>query len=186
VVTRLVLTAALAVSLGGCIVRATRARDATLPYHPTLDELRVTTRSSAAARSLPIRIGRIRGSYPQPVGLDYSHDGAFRKVVAVEWSDGAFEAALDRRLRAWARDDGPARLDGGLISLAIYRFGGTVYASALLEARVIAGGDEVYAARYRATGHGPDRAALLEHLADVLAGEVAGDPGLVAAAGGRP
>lgn len=184
-----IILLASALAAAGCAIRTTRARDATLHYHPTLDELKRETpaaSSSAPAPAARVQVGRIASGYPQPVGLAYSNAGAFRKIVGIEWGDGRVEAALGARLRERFADDAtsPARLGGGVVSLAVYRFGGAVYASALLEVRVARHGDEVYAARYRGGARGADRAALLDGIAEGLADQVARDPALLAALGG--
>lgn len=172
-----------------CVIRTTRARDATLHYHPTLDELRAAPRAEAVAPAalpavnLRVDVEEIASGYPQPIGLAYDGAGAFRKVVDVEWSEGELERALRDRLRiAFQGSDGAAaRLGGGLVSLALYRFGGSVYASALLELRLVRDGTEIYAARYGASAKGGDRAQLLAAVATGLANQIYGDQALRAA-----
>jgi hypothetical protein len=177
-------------TLAGCAIRTTRARDATLHYHPTLDELKRDAPAAppAAPVAARVHIGAFAAGYPQPIGLAYSNAGAFRKVVGIEWSKGEVEAALRDQLRARFQSDeqSPSRLGGGLVSLAVYRFGGSVYASALLEVRLVRHGDEVYAARYRSAARGNERAALLSTVAAELADQVSGDRALLAALGGAP
>jgi hypothetical protein len=188
------LSVSLSLSLAttGCAIRTTRARDATLHYHPTLDELKAGARTAPAQASRPgggaVQIEAFASGYPQPVGLDYSNGGAFRKVVGVEWSAGELEAALVRHLRDsfGATEVATNRLGGGVVSLAVYRFGSTVFASALLEVRLVRNGDEVFASRYRASARGPDRGALLDAIARDLSNQIAGDHELLATTGGAP
>jgi len=181
---------ALSLVLSGCVLRTTRARDATLHYHPTLDELRARTpqRPSEPPIEVAVHLGRIASGYPQPVGLAYSSDGAFRKVVGVEWSNGEVETALANELRARLRVDeqSPSHLGGGLVSLAVYRFGGTVYGSALLEVRLLRAGNEIFGTRYRVRARGHDRSEVLATLASELAEHVSRDPELRTALGGAP
>lgn len=183
------LVLVLALLAPACVIRTTRARDATLHYHPTLDELRAAPRAEAVAPATPpavearVVVEDLASGYPQPIGLAYDGAGAFRKVVGVEWSEGELERALRDGLRvAFPGDVGAvARLGGGLVSLALYRFGGSVYASALLELRLVRDGTEIYAARYSASARGGDRAVLLAAVATGLTNQIKGDPALRAA-----
>jgi hypothetical protein len=179
----------------GCVIRSARARDATLPYHPTLDDLRtapVSTAAAASAASAPrtvaarLTVEPVASGYPQPVGLVYSGDGAFRKVTGVEWGSGELEQALGRNLRGALVDgDGPPiALRGGIVRLAIYRVGGEVFVDAQLELRALHDGNEIYAARYQAGARGNDRRMLLASVATALTREISRDERLFATIAG--
>jgi len=184
----LVLAAALLAG-SGCVMRATRARDATFHFHPTLDELKAAPRAEARPRPAPrpvtarVEVTAIASGYPQPVGLAYDGGGAFRRVTGVEWGDGELEGALGGALpAAFAGGDGATvHLRGAIVGLAIYRVGGAVYARALLEVRVAHAGTELYAARRRGVARGGSRAELLGAIAGDLADQVRADDELVAA-----
>ena len=70
-------------------------------------------------------------------------------------------------------DGNVAHIGGGVVEHAKYRFGGTTYASAMLELRVTRRGTEVYAARYRALVKGGDgiEAQLASNLVDQIGGD---------------
>ena len=147
-----------AIALMGCGIRAGGARDATLPYHPTFEELReapaprpASPRPPRTTRAKIVVDGFARG-YPQPVGLAYNGTGSLRGVTGILLADGDLEGAIAAGVNAsvLGSDDGAeVHLGGGVVEHAKYRFGGITYASALLELRVTRGGTEVYAARYR-------------------------------------
>ena len=148
----------LAVALMGCGIRAGGARDATLPYHPTFEELREAPAPKPASPRPPrstrakIVVDGFARAYPQPVGLSYNGTGATRGVIGILVADGNLEGAIAAGVGATVvgSDDGAeVHLGGGVVEHAKYRFGGTTYASALLELRVTRRGTEVYAARYR-------------------------------------
>src|SRR5207244_3999191 len=87
-----------------CVIRTTRARDATLHYHPTLDELRAAPRRAelpppprTATADGNVRVEAFVPAYPQPIGLDYDGAGAGRKVVGVELAN---QIHADRTLTA--------------------------------------------------------------------------------------
>lgn len=180
-----------AVVMSGCAIRSTRARDATLHYHPTLDELR-TAPAVGPMKPLPraplatIALKGVTSAYPQPIGLDYSDDGGFRKLTGVEWSADELEAALSDALplALAGADSAVMHARGSIVSVALYRFGETMYARAALELRVSREGAEVYAARYTASLQGPDREQLLVALANRLVNEIAHDDHLAVALGG--
>ena len=153
----------LAVVITGCGIRALGAHDATLPYHPPLDELR-----SAPDVLAPTQVGAPRAvnaqvivdgfaeGYPEPIGLAYNSDGAFRKVIAVEWGDHALASSLADGVRvSLVGGAGQAvHIAGGVVELAHYRFGSKVYVHAMLELRASRSGFEVYSARYQAQVRG--------------------------------
>ncbi|MBX3156334.1 MAG: hypothetical protein KF773_10075 [Deltaproteobacteria bacterium] len=188
----MVKTLLLVAALAGCGMRVNGARDATLPYHPTYAELREAPLAPATAAAAAPRTTRARivvdgfaRAYPQPIGLAYSGDGAMRAVTEVIVADGELEAQLaagvGARVVGAADGDsaGAAHLGGGVVEHARYRFGGTTYASAMLELRVTRGGTEVYAARYRALVRGGD--GLEAQLASNLVDQIGGDDRLFAA-----
>ena len=185
-VNRLVLAAFL---VSGCAIRASSAHDATLPYHPTLDELRTappfipangsSTDPAGAAERFPPQIEflSLTSAYPQPIGLDYNDDGAFRSVVGVEWDAKEFDDALQVALPAEPANGDRSRLhaDGAIVSLAVYRFNTEIYVQAMLELRVARDGAEVYAARYSARLRGTERGSLLVALAQQLVRQILRD-----------
>jgi len=173
----------IAMLLSGCVVRATEGRDATLHFHPTLDELRAApaTRPSAtpAPRAVAARLvfHDIASAYPQPIGLDYDDAGILRKVTGVQWSNGELEHALTSALPAALVGGGGAvaHVDGAVVNLAIYRVGNVVYGRALFDLRIARDGNEVYAVRYTASRSGSDRDQLFAALAADLTAQVARD-----------
>src|SRR5262245_27817100 len=115
------------VGLFGCSLQAERARDATLPYHPTLDTLRAAPATPVAADAKPTRSTTARiefegfaRAYPFPIGLTYSHDGVTREVVGIETSQSAIEDDLGALLlsRVTAGEGEPVQLGGGVVQLA--------------------------------------------------------------------
>jgi hypothetical protein len=173
----------IAMLLSGCVVRATEGRDATLHFHPTLDELRtappVQPGAPPAARPVAAQLvfHDVASAYPQPIGLDYDDSGILRKVTGVQWSNGELEHALTRVLpAALVGGTGPvAHVDGAVVNLAIYRVGNVVYGRALFDLRIARDGNEVYAVRYTASRSGPDRDQLFSALAADLTAQVTRD-----------
>ena len=175
--------------LSGCMIRSLGARDATLSYHPALVELR----EAPEARQLPpappravaaqIVVDGFAAGYPQPIGLSYDGDGAFRKVTAIEWADGALEQGLAGALRASLADGQGAtvHLGGGVVSLARYRFGGELYMSTQVEVRAVRDGTEIYAHRYHAAARGGDQTLVTSSLANEVVDQIRGDEHLFAA-----
>ncbi len=172
----------LAALLSGCMVRATDGRDATIHFHPTLDELRAapgTAPGAPAARSVAAQLvfHKVASAYPQPIGLDYDDAGIFRKVTGVQWSNGELETALAAALPASLVGGGGAvvHVDGAVVNLAVYRVGTVIYGRALFDLRIARDGNEIYAVRYTASRIGPDRDRLFAALAADLAGQVTRD-----------
>jgi hypothetical protein len=176
------LIAATLVGAGGCIIRASGARDATLPYHPTFEELNeappISTAAPRPARTTRAKIvvdGFAR-AYPLPIGLAYSGTGSSRSVTGLVVDNGSLEHAVASGVgaRVVGSDDGEeAHIGGGIVEHAQYRFGGTTYASAMVELRVTRRGTEVYAARYRTMVKGGDR--IESQLAANLVDQIGGD-----------
>lgn len=179
----MVKLAMIAVLLSGCFVRATEGRDATLPFHPTLDELRAApaARSDATPAARPVAaqlvFHKIASAYPQPIGLDYDDAGMLRKVTGVQWSHGELENALTTALPAAlvSGTGASVHVDGAVVNLAIYRVGSVVYGRALFDLRLARDGNEIFAVRYTASHSGPDRDQLLAALAADLTAQVARD-----------
>lgn len=189
------VTSFVAVSLIGCGLQSQRARDATLPYHPTLDTLRSApsqlparnghkTRTTSAQLELE---GFARG-YPTPIGLTYSGDGGMRAIVGVQSADKPFEDMLGARLtqRVHGGDGAPLALGGGVVQLAQYRFGGSVYVSTVVEVRAVRDGTEVYAARFTSAAKGGDGNVLRQMVADDVVDQICADDQLFAAMEGAP
>lgn len=173
----------LAMLLSGCVVRATEGRDATLHFHPTLDELRAGPAAPPgappASRTVAAQLvfHDIASAYPQPIGLDYDDAGILRKVTGVQWSNRELEQALTQALPAAlvGGSGAVAHVDGAVVNLAIYRVGTIVYGRALFDLRIARDGNEVYAVRYTASQSGPDRDQLFTALAANLTAQVARD-----------
>lgn len=188
------VTSFVAVSLIGCGLQSQRARDATLPYHPTLDTLRAAP-SKAPAREHKMRTttaaleleGFARG-YPTPIGLTYSGDGGMRAIIGVQSADEPFEhlvgALLTRQIQSG--DGAPATLGGGVVQLAQYQFGDSVYVSTIVEVRAVRDGTEVYAARFTSAAKGGDGNLLRSVVADDIVDQICADDRLFAAMEGAP
>jgi hypothetical protein len=180
------------VLLSGCAIRSLGARDATLSYHPALVELRAAPEARDVPPTQPravaaqIVVDGFAPGYPQPIGLSYDGDGAFRKVTAVEWADGALEQGLAGALRASLLDgQGPTvHLGGGVVSLARYRFGGDLYMSTQVEVRALRDGTEIYARRYHAAARGGDPSLVTASLTNDLVNQIRSDEHLFAAVEG--
>jgi hypothetical protein len=184
----------LAILLSGCVVRATEARDATLHFHPTLDELRTAPAAQPGAPPAPRAVAarlvfhNIASAYPQPIGLDYDDSSILRKVTGVQWSNGELEHALAGALpEALVGGDGAVvHVDGAVVNLAIYRVSNAVYGRALFDLRIARDGNEVYAVRYTASRSGSDRDQLFAALAADLTTQVTRDERLASKlAGGK-
>ena len=179
----MVKLAMIAVLLSGCYVRATEGRDATLPFHPTLDELREAPAARPDAAPAPRAVAaqlvfhKIASAYPQPIGLDYDDAGMLRKVTGVQWSNGELEQALTTELpKALVSGTGAAvHVDGAIVNLAVYRVGSVMYGRALFDLRIARDGNEIFGVRYTASRSGPDRGQLLGALAADLTAQVARD-----------
>jgi hypothetical protein len=181
--------------LSGCMIRSEGARDATLSYHPALVELRAAPEVDAARGVTPtvpravaaqIVVDGFAAGYPQPIGLGYDGDGAFRKVTSIEWADGGLEQGLAGALRASLLDGQGAtvHLGGGVVSLARYRFGGDLYMSTQVEVRAVRDGNEIYARRYHAAARGGDPSLVTASLTNDIVNQIRGDERLFAAVEG--
>jgi hypothetical protein len=189
------VTSFVAVSLFGCGLQSQRARDATLPYHPTLDTLRSApskppARAGQKTRAVTAQLeleGFARG-YPSPIGLTYSHDGGMRAIIGVQTEDQPFEDMLGARLvqRIQSGAGAPLSIGGGVVQLAQYRFGDSVYVSTIVEVRAVRDGTEVYAARFTSAAKGGDGAMLRQMVADDVVDQIVADDQLFATMEGAP
>jgi hypothetical protein len=186
VVNRFVFATLLA-CVAGCGIRADRARNGPLPYHPNQDQPRASSDTGRTPQSTQPRRSSARlvnagfaRAYPQPVGLSTFNDGAGRKVIGIEWGDGSVEAGLAVVLqqRLVGADEvklTAVHVGGGLVEFAQYRFGDRLYASGRLELRAMREGTEIYAARYATTATGSSSQEVSDAIIDDISNQVLAD-----------
>jgi hypothetical protein len=164
VVTRIAACLIATALASGCVIQANSSRNATLPFHPDGDALasgaidadQPFAPAPPRAVAADLRVEELVGYYPDLYGLEYSSDGAFRKILTA-WTmpgDGSAprpEQLLTAATRTLLTGSGgrPVLLSGAVVELAMYKLGEDIHAGAAVELRVVVDGHETYTARYR-------------------------------------
>lgn len=181
---------AVALATAGCGFKYNSSLEPTLHFHSQLRELRKAPIAVVAPRarqlSARVLIEPITAYYPRPIGLQYSNDGATRRLRGQYMGGAGPTERLTDALRSLllGGDGEPVVVTGALVDLAVYRLGAMTYGGAALELRVVHRGHEIYTARYRARAQssaGRGLGSVWPSLQHQLVGQLAGDRQLLAA-----